>query len=174
MLPIQCSIMLAAFDVTVTRKMTVGREVGRTKNIIGRKGEDFEMNVIGTWRLVRAEAFDADGKPRPPPYGNAPLGRLMLTSTGRMMAMTGDGRAHVPDGPVREYNTYAGNYTFDGKLLVTRVDCCSNPAYMGTDQVRDVSEEGGLMVLRPPVRAYANRPAEQRLLYWERISEVDG
>jgi hypothetical protein len=30
------------------------------------------------------------------------------------------------------------------------------------------------MVLRPPVRAYANRPPEQRVLYWERISEVDG
>ena len=37
-----------------------------------------------------------------------------------------------------------------------------------------VSHEGVLMVLRPPVRAYANRPAEQRVLYWDRISEVDG
>jgi hypothetical protein len=91
-----------------------------------------------------------------------------------MSAMTGYGQAHLSDRPVREYNTYAVNYTFDGKLLVTRVDCCSNPAYMGTDQVRDVSHEGGLMVLRPPVRAYANRPSEQRVLYWERISEVDG
>jgi Lipocalin-like domain len=150
------------------------RDLRDAKKITGRKENNLEMNIIGTWRLVRAEAFDADGKPRPAPYGNAPLGRVMLTGKGRMMAMTGDGRAHVPDGPVREYNTYAGNYTFDGKLLVTRVDCCSNPAYMGTDQVRDVSHEDGLMVLRPPVRAYANRPSEQRVLYWERISEVDG
>ena len=132
------------------------------------------MNIIGTWRLVRAEAFDADGRPRPAPYGNAPLGRVAFTGSGRMMAMTGDGRAQVPDGAAREYNTYGGNYTFDGKRLVTRVDCCSNPAYMGTEQVRDVSHEGGLMVLRPPVRAYASRPPEQRVLYWERISEVDG
>jgi hypothetical protein len=55
----------------------------------------------------------------------------MLTNNGRMMAMTGDGRPHVPDGQAREYNTYGGNYRFDGKQLVTRVDCCSNPAYMG-------------------------------------------
>jgi Lipocalin-like domain len=131
-------------------------------------------NIIGTWRLVRAEAFDANGKPQPAPYGGAPLGRVMFTSTGRMMAMTGDGRREANADQVREYNTYAGAYTFDGKRLVTRVDSCSNPAYMGTEQVREVSHEGGLMVLRPPVRAYVGRALEQRVLYWERISDVDG
>jgi hypothetical protein len=131
-------------------------------------------NIIGTWRLVRAEAFDADGNKRPAPYGGAPVGRLMLTSDGRMMAMTGDGRPKIASGEPREYNTYAGTYKFDGRQLVTRVHSCSNPAYMGTEQVRDVSHEGDLMVLRPPVRPYAGRPAEQRVLYWQKISEVDG
>ena len=131
-------------------------------------------SIIGTWRLVRVEAFDSDGKPQPNAYGGAPIGRVMFTSGGRMMAMTGDGRKTARTGQVREYNTYAGTYTFDGKRLVTRVDSCSNPAYMGTDQVRDVSHDGGLMVLRPPLRAYADRPPEQRVLYWERLSEVDG
>ena len=130
-------------------------------------------SIVGTWRLVRAEAFDANGKPQPPPYGGAPLGRVMFTSSGRMMAMTGDGRLEVP-GHVREYNTYAGTYTFDGKRLITRVDSCSNPAYMSTEQVREVSHEGALMVLRPPVRTYLGRPPEQRVLYWERISDIDG
>jgi hypothetical protein len=131
-------------------------------------------SIVGTWRLVRAEAFDANGKPQPASYGGAPIGRLMLTSSGRMMAMTGDGRHEAHADHVREYNTYAGNYTFDGKRLTTRVDCCSNPAYMGTEQVRDVGHEGGLMVLRPPMRAYVGRPPEQRVLYWERISDIDG
>jgi hypothetical protein len=131
-------------------------------------------SIVGTWRLVRAEAFDGNGKPQPAPYGGAPLGRVMFTSTGRMMAMTGDGRREAHADQVREYNTYAGAYTFDGKRLVTRVDSCSNPAYMGTEQVREVSHEGGLMVLRPPVRAYVSRALEQRVLYWERISDVDG
>jgi Lipocalin-like domain len=130
--------------------------------------------IVGTWRLVRAEAFDAEGNPQSAPYGGVPVGRVMFTSSGRMMAMTGDGRQTVPAGQVREYNTYAGSYTFDGKRLVTSVDSCSNPAYMGTEQVREVGYEGGLMVLRPPVRAYVGRPPEQRVLYWEWISEVDG
>ena len=132
------------------------------------------ISIVGTWRLVRAEAFDANGKPQPAPYGGAPVGRVMFTSNGRMMAMTGDGRREVLAGLVREYNTYAGTYTFNGTRLITRVDSCSNPAYMGTEQVREVADEGGLMVLRPPVRAYVGRPPEQRVLYWERISDVDG
>ena len=131
-------------------------------------------SIVGTWRLVRVEAFDADGKPQANAYGGAPMGRLMFTNGGRMMAMTGDGRLTLPAGQVREYNTYAGTYTFDGKRLVTRVDSCSNPAYMGTDQVRDVGHDGALMVLRPPLRTYAGRPPEQRVLYWEQLSEVDG
>lgn len=131
-------------------------------------------SIVGTWRLVHAEAFDANGKPQPAPYGGAPIGRVMFTSSGRMMAMTGDGRQEAHADHVREYNTYAGAYTFDGKRLITRVDSCSNPAYMGTEQVREVSHEGGLMVLRPPVRAYVGRPPEQRVLYWERISDIDG
>jgi len=131
------------------------------------------LSIVGTWRLVRAEAFDPNGKPQPAPYGGAPLGRVMFTSLGRMMAMTGDGRqAHA--GQVREYNTYAGAYTFDGRRLTTRVDCCSNPAYMGTEQVREVGYEGGLLVLRPPLRAYVGRAPEQRVLYWEKVSDVDG
>jgi hypothetical protein len=132
------------------------------------------IKIVGTWRLVRAEAFDANGKPQPSPYGGAPIGRVMFTGGGRMMAMTGDARQQVLAGQVREYNTYAGTYTFNGERLVTRVDSCSNPAYMGTEQVREVGQEGELMVLRPPVRAYLGRPPEQRVLYWEKISDIDG
>ncbi len=131
-------------------------------------------SIVGTWRLVRDETFDADGKPQPAAYGGAPVGRVMLTSDGRMMAMTGDARKMVPADEIREYNTYAGNYTFDGKQLITRVDSCSNPAYMGTEQVRDVDHDGELMVLRPPVRPYADRSPERRVLYWEKISDIDG
>jgi hypothetical protein len=40
--------------------------------------------------------------------------------------------------------------------------------------VREVSHEGGLMLLRPPLRTYRGRPPEQRVLYWERISDIDG
>ncbi len=53
-----------------------------------------------------------------------------------------------------------------------RVDAASDPARVGTDQVRDVRFDGKLMVLRPPLRPYGSKPAEQRELYWEKIADV--
>jgi hypothetical protein len=128
-------------------------------------------SVFGTWRLVRAVARDGVGKELPAPYGGHPSGRVMLGADGRMMAVTCDGRREIPGGGRREYSSYCGNYTFDGKLLVTRVDAASDPSRIGSDQVRDVRFEGNLMVLRPPARAYGGA-AEQRELFWEKIADV--
>jgi len=55
--------------------------------------------------------------------------------------------------------------------LVTRVDAASDPARLGTDQVRDVRFDAGLMVLCPPTRSYGAQP-ESRELFWEKISDV--
>ena len=108
----------------------------------------------------------------PPPYGgeNA-MGRVVLNTDGRMMAVLIDGRTELPEGAAREYTSYCGDYTFDGKQLVTRVDAASEPARMHTDQVRDVHFEDDLMVLRPPLKAYSGN-AEQRELHWRKISDV--
>ena len=128
---------------------------------------------IGTWRLVRAEAVDGDGNPVAPPFGGATaIGRLVLTDNGRMSASIVDARPTIPTGESREYSCYAGPYTFDGHTLVTTVDACSDPARMGTQQVRDVQFDGELMVLRPPLRSYGDRPAERRTLWWEKLSDT--
>ncbi len=129
------------------------------------------ISIVGTWRLVRGEAVDGDGKPLPAPYGgDKAMGRITFNADGRMMAVLCDGRPALPEGVVREYNSYCGNYTFDGKQLVTKVDASTSAMRLGSDQVRDVTTEGTLMVLRPPKRAYGDR-IEQRTLYWEKISE---
>jgi hypothetical protein len=125
----------------------------------------------GTYRLVKAIARDAAGNLLPTPYGGHPLGRVALGADGRMIAMTCDGGRDLPPGAKREYSTYTGLYTFDGKTLITRVDAASDPARIGTDQVRGVRFEDGLMVLSPPLRPYDGAP-EQRELYWEKISDI--
>ncbi len=128
---------------------------------------------IGTWTLVRVEAVDADDNPvSPQPYGDGNfIGRVVLTAD-RLSSTITDARPVVPDGEVREYSCYTGLYTFDGQTLVTRVDQSSDPARMGTEQVRDVSFEGDLMVLRPPLQPYGDRPAERRTLWWRKIADV--
>lgn len=128
-------------------------------------------SVTGTWRLVRTASRDANGKELPAPYGGQPMGRVVLAVDGRMMAVLCDGRRNVPAGEARDYNSYCGNYTYDGKQLVTTVDAASDPGRIGSDQVRDVRFEGALMVLRPPPRAY-HGPVEQRELYWEKIADI--
>ena len=87
----------------------------------GMERESLMTSIVGTWRLVRAEAFDASGKPQPALYGGTPMGRVMFTSSGRMMAMTGDGRQGAHADQVREYNTYAGatHLTVSGSVPVS-------------------------------------------------------
>jgi hypothetical protein len=52
---------------------------------------------------------------------------------------------------------------------VTRVDAASDPARIGSDQVRDVSFEGERMILRPPPRQ-TEAGEEYREISWVRIS----
>lgn len=125
---------------------------------------------VGVWRLVEARARDDKGNVIPSQFGPTPLG--IVTFDGRrMIAALGDARDAVPEAEQpREYNSYAGPYTFDGTRLVTRVDCTSRPDRMGTDQVRGVRfEEGGrFMVLTPPprmIRGVMHHPE----LRWERM-----
>jgi len=84
-------------------------------------------SIVGTWKLVDATARDAAGTARPSPYGGNALGRVTFTADGRMMSVVCNGRPELPAGVTREYSSYCGNYTYDGKRLVTRVDAASDP-----------------------------------------------
>ena len=128
---------------------------------------------IGTWALIRVEAVDANGNPTTPPFGGTNfIGRVVLTADSRMSASITDARSEIPDGETREYSCYAGSYTFDGKTLITKVDACSDPARMGTEQTRKVKFEGDLMILQPPLRSYGDKPAERRTLWWKKLSGI--
>ena len=130
-------------------------------------------DVIGTWRLVRVSATNEDGSPTAaPPYGGETAqGRLTLGADGRMMAVLCDGTVMMGDGRTREYLSYCGNFTYDGRQLITKVDAASDPARLNTEQVRDVSFEDDLMLLRPPLSAYRGN-LEHRVLVWEPIAKV--
>ena len=57
-----------------------------------------------------------------PPYGPEPMGRLVLTGAGRMMAVLCDGRTSIPEGEKRVYSSYCGNYRVETDTLTTIVD----------------------------------------------------
>jgi hypothetical protein len=127
-------------------------------------------SIVGTWKLVAAAARDRDGNALPAPYGGKGLGRVMFNAEGRMMAVTCDGRPELPAGASRAYSSYSGTYTFDGSRLVTRVDGASDPARIGSDQVREVGFlADDRMILRPPPRQ-TETGEEYRELTWQRIA----
>jgi hypothetical protein len=128
------------------------------------------VSLVGTWKLVRATAKDGNGALLPEPYGGKGIGRVTFTADGRMQSVVCDGRKELPPGVARDYASYCGNYTFDGKTLTTRVDAASDPARLGSDQVRGVRIEGDLVVLTPPPRQSGGKQ-EYRELTWQKISD---
>lgn len=110
------------------------------------------VEIVGVWRLVAAEARDPHGAAVDGPYGPEPMGVIQFTPT-RMMAVVGDGRTTLSEGaPPRFYLSYSGPWRFDGSTLVTSVEHASDPARMGTEQVRSVQFRSQRMVLSPPPR----------------------
>jgi hypothetical protein len=130
------------------------------------------VGLVGTWALVRGTCTAADGSPRPAPYGPMGMGRVSFSGDGHMVAVVCDCRTDLAAGETREYNSYCGTYTFDGKRLVTKVFANSDASRLAADQIRDIRFEGRYLVMRPPPRAVPGGPAEQREIWWEKIAEV--
>lgn len=131
-------------------------------------------DLIGTWRLVATRAWDDDEQELPVPYGPTPHALVAFYDNQRMMCVLVDGRAQLPAasaaGVLREYVSYTGQYAFVDNVLTTRVDRSSDPARVGTDQVRQVRFSGERLILRPPVRAQGNGVNEHRELEWEKLA----
>jgi len=124
--------------------------------------------IVGTWRLKSTKGHDDAGKIVSPPYGPIPMGLVVFAADGRMMAVLCDGRAALPPNEPRQFMSYAGNYTFDGETLSTRVDASSDASRIGGDQVRSVRFKNGDLVLAPPRRLYAGIMQHQELV-WEQL-----
>ena len=128
-----------------------------------------DSRIVGTWRLKSAQGRDDTGKLLPPPYGPAAMGLVVFAASGRMMAVLCDGRKTLAPEEPRQFMSYAGNSTFDGAILSTRVDASSDASRIGGEQVRHVHFEDGAMVLAPPRRLYAGLMQRQELV-WERVA----
>jgi hypothetical protein len=129
--------------------------------------QKIDWRIVGTWQLKMTHALDDGGNALPPPYGPAPNGVVCFQADGRMYSVICDGRAELPAGQPRQFMSYAGNYTFDGTTLSTRVDASSDASRIGGDQVRSVRFENGGMWLAPPRRLYAGVMQHQSL-FWAR------
>lgn len=127
-------------------------------------------DLDGVWRLVDSRAWLAGSDRLSAPYGANPMGTLVF-SKGRVVTVVCNGEAEAAPG--RNFSSYGGPYTFDGKMLVTHVDVASDPTRIGGRQEREVVMMGEQMLLRPPERRYGES-VERRELVWERVWRPGG
>ena len=103
------------------------------------------LSLVGTWRLVGEEAFDAEGAPRPLIYGRAPLGSVTFTAEGRVAAVLSDGREDAP--APRGFTAFCGRYTLEDALLTLHLEAATRPGLLAAPQLRLVSRHGSRMAL---------------------------
>jgi len=138
--------------------------------------------LIGTWKLVSAGTFRADGTFEPfSEYGPNPKGYLMYDTTGHMCVSLSNAnhpRWANPDKPtdaerLRSFDAffaYCGGYEVLEKegRVIHRPEVGSWPHYIGTDQSRDFRLDGDRLVLS----SEETPPGGERRRYqitWERV-----
>lgn len=112
--------------------------------------------VIGTWRLVSFVDEFQDGTEPRAAFGNRPTGYVVFTAEGRVMFMVEAGGRKPPESDeqraaaFRTFIAFTGMYRLEGEKFITAVDVASNPAWAGTEQVREYRIDGdSLKVVTP-------------------------
>src|SRR5262249_6365324 len=137
---------------------------------------DDRAKLVGNWRLVSwVQEFQDGGEPRPE-YGKHPIGYIIFTPDGRMMALIeGEGRKSPSNDQdraalLRSLIAYTGKYSLDGDRWTTRVDAAWHPERRGSAQVRSFKVEGDTLTVTTPFMPSPNFGGRvlRSVLVWER------
>ena len=131
--------------------------------------------VVGTWKLVSYINEFQDGSEPRGAYGNRPTGYIIFTSDGRMMSVVEAEGRKPPENDeqraaaFRTIIAYTGMYRLEGDKFTTKVDVSWNPAWVGTEQVRDYRLDGNqLKVVTPWVMSPNLGKMTRATVTWER------
>ncbi len=137
---------------------------------------DDRSKLLGNWKLISwVQEFQDGSEPRPE-YGKNPVGYLIFTPEGRMMAvLEGEGRKSPKTDEdrlalFRSIFAYTGMYYVEGDKWTTKVDVAWHPDRRGTDQVRFFKVEGDRLDVTTtwqPSLKLGGKVARS-LLVWER------
>ncbi len=136
--------------------------------------------LVGTWRLVAASAYDGNGR-NDAPFGPTPSGLITYTSDGRVMAIishsdrkplaSGDRISASSDERAEAFATsfsYAGRYSLSGDKLIHHVEIASVQNWVDTDLVRLVALENNKITLTTPPISVGGKIRTTELV-WERV-----
>ena len=132
--------------------------------------------LIGTWKLVSAIMEDVETNERKFAWGARPNGVIVLTSTGRWVAVqTAEGRRppHTDEeraAAFRSMLAYSGYYRTEGGQIIIKVDIAWDESWIGTEQVRNFRIEGDKLHIEAAPQSYANfgGRAMRGILVWQR------
>lgn len=119
-----------------------------------------QSNVVGTWKLVSATQFNADGTIVPEQFGPHPSGFLTYTADGHMHAILTEGarpplsvddRVAAPEAErAQAFATgfaYAGTYTVTGDKVTHKVLVSTISNWVGQDFVRRFQLDGDRLTI---------------------------
>jgi hypothetical protein len=109
-----------------------------------------DSELVGAWRYQSWTARDPTGGVAD--LGEPVSGLVVITADGWLSVhMMSSEPVQIAPGQTVSYLGYAGRYRMVGDQLVTDVEISSIPAWVGTQQVRDVELTGDVLMLAPPV-----------------------
>ena len=136
------------------------------------------LNPIGVWTLIDSVEVDSQTGEISRPRGHHPTGMLIYSAGGRMCAIvTAEGRKPLEERSdytersaalFHSLNSYAGTYAVDGSTITHTVLVASNPAWIGTQQVRQVQCENDVLTVDATI-TLAGKAATKVRLTWRRV-----
>jgi hypothetical protein len=137
------------------------------------------QTLVGVWQLLSYQTEFRDGSPKRAMFGEHPMGYIIFTSEGRLMAVIEAEGRKVPStdseraAAFQSLVAYSGKYRVEGNQWITRVDTAWNPAWDGTDQVRTFQIVGNRLMVRSTWQSAVNfpgSPPSRGSLVFERVA----
>ena len=135
------------------------------------------LDPVGVWSLIDSVEVDSVTGAISRTRGLHPSGMLIYSAGGSMCAIvTAEGRQPIASaqdlaGSAALYhslNSYAGSYVVKGNTITHTVQVASNPAWIGSDQMREVSCENDVLTVDATIALPGRGPAKVRLT-WRRV-----
>jgi hypothetical protein len=136
-------------------------------------------NPAGVWKLLDSVEINAQTGGISRPRGNHPSGILIYSIGGSMCAIvTAEGRVPL-ETDLEKYtmsssklfhslNSYGGTYQVNGNKITHKVQVASNPAWIGTDQIRSFQCNEDILIIDATI-TLPGQDATMVRLTWQRV-----
>ncbi len=138
---------------------------------------------VGIWQLLSLTTTNIETNQVSRPWGENPSGQLWYSASGRMHAtLTADHQMRkvpVPDSAdaskdreqlYMNSSAYYGTWKANGDTLTHKVEAATNPAWVGSEQIRYLRmEEGNLVIDTAPLLAPDGKSKVKVRLVWWRV-----